>query len=196
MTLRGLEIAGMLVDSSTTGEWNLQGLPTDELSIQNGILTTRARRYPLMVNPQGQGLRIRSKESENGVKETSFQDKGFRVLSERVTVIDFTVTIKGLEGQLLAKVVLQEKPELEYERTKLQVEVNGYQKKRVELQDDLLYCLSSCGGSLMDDPEIVNVLNLGKATAKEVGEKLKKTGRGRPTKRKGPPPKASTRLMP
>ena len=75
-------------------------------------------------------------------------DKGFRVLSKRVTVIDFTVTIKGLEGQLLAKVVLQEKPELEYERTKLQVEVNGYQKKRVELHDDLLYCLSSCGGSL------------------------------------------------
>ena len=103
--------------------------------------------------------------------------------------------MRSRRGQLLAKVVQQEKPELEYERTKLQVEVNGYQKKRVELQDDLLYCLSSCGGSLMDDPEIVNVLNLGKATAKEGGEKLK-TGRGRPTKRKGPPPKASTRLMP
>ena len=48
-----LDIAGMLVNSSTTGEWNLQGLPTDELSVQNGILTTRASRYPLMVDPQG-----------------------------------------------------------------------------------------------------------------------------------------------
>ena len=97
-------------------------------------------------------------------------------LSARVTVIDFTVTIKGLEDQLLARVVLQEKPELESERTKLQTEVNGYQKKLVELQDDLLYRLSSCEGSLLDDPEIVDVLNLGKATAKEVQEKLKNSG--------------------
>ena len=248
-TTKNLDISGMLVDSATTGEWNLQGLPTDDLSIQNGILTTRASRYPLMVDPQGQGLSwIRSKEHDNGVKETSFQDKGFRVkleqcmeggmplllanveneldpvldpvldkafikkgknfivalsdkecdidpekfslcittrlpnphftpeLSARVTIIDFTVTIKGLEDQLLARVVLQEKPELESERTKLQTEVNGYQKKLVELQDDLLYRLSSCEGSLLDDPEIVDVLNLGKATAKEVQEKLKNAG--------------------
>jgi len=246
---KGLDITAMLVDNATTGEWNLQGLPTDELSTQNGILTTRASRYPLMVDPQGQGLSwIRSKEAENNVKETSFQDRGFRVkleqcmegglplllanveneldpvldpvldksfikkgrnyivaladkecdidpdkfslcittrlpnphftpeLSARVTVIDFTVTIKGLEDQLLARVVLQEKPELESERTKLQAEVNGYQKKLVELQDDLLYRLSSCEGSLLDDPEIVDVLNLGKATAKEVQEKLKNAG--------------------
>jgi len=97
-------------------------------------------------------------------------------LSARVTVIDFTVTIKVLEDQLLARVVLQEKPELESERQKLQTEVNGYQKKLVELQDDLLYRLSSCEGSLLDDPEIVDVLNLGKATAKEVQEKLKNAG--------------------
>lgn len=74
MPLPNLDIAGMLVDAATTGECNLQGLPTDELSVQNGILTTRASRYPLMVDPQGQGLQwIRSKEAENGVKDTSFQ---------------------------------------------------------------------------------------------------------------------------
>ena len=48
-----------------------QGLPTDDLSIQNGILTTRASRYPIMVDPQGQGLSwTRAKEAPNGLKET------------------------------------------------------------------------------------------------------------------------------
>lgn len=46
----------------------------------------------------------------------------------------------------------------------------------MELQDDLLFRLSSCQGSLLDDPEIVDVLNLCKATAKEVQEKLKNAG--------------------
>ena len=40
----------MLVDNATIGEWNLQGLPNNDLSIQNGIITTTATRYPLLVD--------------------------------------------------------------------------------------------------------------------------------------------------
>ena len=48
--------------------WNLQGLPTDSFSIDNGIIISVARRWPLMIDPQGQANKwIRKKEAEAGL---------------------------------------------------------------------------------------------------------------------------------
>jgi hypothetical protein len=34
--------------------WNIAGLPTDAFSVDNGIIISNSRRWPLMIDPQGQ----------------------------------------------------------------------------------------------------------------------------------------------
>lgn len=44
-------------------DWNIQGLPKDDFSTENGVISTRGSRWPLMIDPQGQANRwIRNME--------------------------------------------------------------------------------------------------------------------------------------
>ncbi len=57
----------------------VQGLPTDDLSVQNGIMVTRATRWPVLVDPQGQGRTwLTARETPNSLKITQLNDKNFR----------------------------------------------------------------------------------------------------------------------
>ena len=62
----------VLEDPITTGKWNKNMLPNDNLSIENGIIMFKTSKWPLMIDPQNQAS-IFLKKYGFDVKSTSFQ---------------------------------------------------------------------------------------------------------------------------
>ncbi|VDD78531.1 unnamed protein product, partial [Mesocestoides corti] len=87
-------------------------------------------------------------------------------------LIDFNVTAKGLEDQLLARVVSKERENLEKQRFELLNSTVENRKRLDELQASLLYRLAQSEGSLVDDHELLSVLNNTKKTSEEIIEQL------------------------
>ena len=67
-----------LSSSVEISEWTSQGLPADEFSIQNGILTLQSNRFPFCIDPQLQGLLwIEEREKKANLKVLSMRDRDF-----------------------------------------------------------------------------------------------------------------------
>ena len=49
----GFSVNATLGDPVKIRAWQIAGLPVDSFSIDNGIIVDNARRWPLMIDPQG-----------------------------------------------------------------------------------------------------------------------------------------------
>ena len=59
-------------------EWNIAGLPSDTFSIDNGIVVQNARRWPLMIDPQGQANKwVKNMEKANKLAVIKLSDADF-----------------------------------------------------------------------------------------------------------------------
>lgn len=55
-------------DPTSVREWNIQGLPADSFSTENGIIVTHGQKWPLVIDPQCQAQKwIKNMESKNGL---------------------------------------------------------------------------------------------------------------------------------
>uniref|UniRef100_A0A8C1QBG0 Dynein heavy chain 10, axonemal-like n=1 Tax=Cyprinus carpio TaxID=7962 RepID=A0A8C1QBG0_CYPCA len=238
-------IENLLTDEVEISRWGSEGLPPDELSVQNGILTTRSSRFPLCIDPQQQALNwIKKKEEKTNLKISSFNDPDFlkglelaikygfpflfqdvdeyidpvidNVLEKNVKgpegrqvvvlgdkevdydpnfklylntklanpkfspavfgkamVINYTVTLKGLEDQLLSVIVGFEQKDKEEQRERLIQETSENKRLLKDLEDSLLRELATSTGNMLDNVELIQTLEETKTKATEVFEKLK-----------------------
>lgn len=60
------QLATILGEPVEIRNWNINGLPTDSFSIESGIIIKNSRRWPLMIDPQGQANKwIKNMEKVN-----------------------------------------------------------------------------------------------------------------------------------
>ena len=59
----GLSFVNFMAKPTAVRDWNIQGLPNDGFSTENGILVAHGSRWPLMIDPQCQAIKwIRNME--------------------------------------------------------------------------------------------------------------------------------------
>ena len=279
-TTEGVDPMEFITDSGSNAKMMSEGLPADRMSIENGAIITQCKRWPLIIDPQEQGITwLRQRETmraeveaaaaaakgeeeldddlamfgeiveeqgepspaflvlqlsnSNWVKKlqqaitngntvimencpedidatldpvltraiykkgrSSFirfggeeieYDKNFRFYLQTklqnphykpeifasCTLINFIATEKGLEDQLLAKVVNVEKPELEAQKQELQSQFNQYQIDLLELENQLLERLSNAPDDILSDIPLIEGLEATKKASEEINAAVK-----------------------
>jgi len=234
--VENFSLQNMLCDPLTIREWNYAGLPADDLSIDNAIITVKSERWPLIIDPQMQANKwIKNFYKNVGIKPYKMNDKnlfnklkdcisnGWPVLVEnveqtiesslepilqkqvfkqgaifviamgggekpiqfsplfrlfmtsklsnphylpeisiKVTLINFTVTIKGLEDQLLVEVVKFERPDLESQKDTLILNINESKKAIKDLEQQILIMVRDASSEILDNDILVNKLDQSK----------------------------------
>jgi len=234
------ELDRVLADAVTVKRWQSFGLPSDSLSTENALFVEWGRRWPLMIDPQGQANRwIKAMERsrklkickmtqsdflrtlENSIRvgqpvlmenieefldpslepvllKQIFKKGGRSVLrlgdtdvdyietfkfymttklpnphyppevQVKVTIINFTVTLSGLEDQLLNDVVGLERPDLQKQKDELIQQINDGQVTLYELEGKILSLLANAGDDILDDSALITTLADSKKTSNEV----------------------------
>ena len=90
----------------------------------------------------------------------------------KVTIINFTVTLTGLEDQLLSDVVRLERPDLEEQRNHLIVKINSDKNQLKAIEDRILKLMFESEGNILDNEELINTLNESKVTSGLITQRL------------------------
>uniref|UniRef100_A0A8C9ZPR8 Dynein axonemal heavy chain 1 n=1 Tax=Sander lucioperca TaxID=283035 RepID=A0A8C9ZPR8_SANLU len=93
-------------------------------------------------------------------------------VSTNVTIINFTLSPSGLEDQLLGQVVAEERPDLEEAKNQLIISNAKMKQELKEIEDEILFRLSSTKGNPVDNEELIQVLGASKIKAGEIQAKV------------------------
>ena len=94
-----MNIIELLINDNDASEWALQGLPSDSLSLENATIVTKAKSYPLLIDPQGQGKNwIKAREKD--LQVTNLNHKYFKTHLEDSLSLGRSLLIEDVGEEL------------------------------------------------------------------------------------------------
>ena len=94
-------ISKVLGDPIKIREWTISGLPSDPFSIDNGIIVSNARRWPLMIDPQGQANKwVKNMEKDNNLVIIKLTDADFVRSLENAITFGLPVLLENVKEDL------------------------------------------------------------------------------------------------
>lgn len=93
-----LSMIESLSKASERLEWQAQGLPTDSLSLENGVILDRCVRFPLIIDPSGHAIDfVMRKYKDQKIQKTSFLDKAFMKTLAGAVRFGTTLLVENVE---------------------------------------------------------------------------------------------------
>ncbi|TPX70976.1 hypothetical protein CcCBS67573_g06369 [Chytriomyces confervae] len=96
-----VKLSNILGDAVKIRAWNLAGLPNDSFSIDNGIVISNARRWPLLIDPQGQANRwIKNMEKSKNLAVVKLTDGDYVRTLENAVQFGTPVLLENVGEEL------------------------------------------------------------------------------------------------
>ncbi|XP_069860475.1 dynein axonemal heavy chain 3 isoform X1 [Dipodomys merriami] len=94
-------LSNTLGDPVKIRAWQIAGLPVDSFSIDNGIIVSNSRRWPLMIDPQGQANKwIKNMEKANKLSIIKFSDSNYVRTLENALQFGTPVLLENIGEEL------------------------------------------------------------------------------------------------
>eukprot|EP00058_Branchiostoma_floridae_P013849 XP_002599337.1 hypothetical protein BRAFLDRAFT_275161 [Branchiostoma floridae] len=94
-----LDPLSMLTDDADIASWNNEGLPSDRMSTENATILSNCERWPLMIDPQLQGIKWIKQKYGADLKVVRLGQRGYLDVIERALSDGDTVLIENLEEE-------------------------------------------------------------------------------------------------
>jgi len=81
--------------------WNIFGLPADNFSIENGIIIYSSKRWPLMIDPQGQANKwIKLMEKENNISVIKMSNSNYTTTLQLAIENGLPVLLENIQEEI------------------------------------------------------------------------------------------------